>query len=66
MKVIKIMAYVNNTEMSRHALDRVTKEYPNKHIYDSDSLPKDAEVIDNVVVQCWGFPSYGFTFFVEA
>jgi len=66
MKVIKILAYVNNTEMSGHALSRVSSEYPNKHIYDASTLPKNVEVVDNVVIQCWGFPSYGFTFFVEA
>tara|TARA_Y100001970_G_C13619790_1_gene548919 strand:+ start:357 stop:563 length:207 start_codon:yes stop_codon:yes gene_type:complete len=65
MKVIKIMAFVNNAEYSRHAMSRVSAKYPNKHIYDNDTLPKDAEVVSSETIDCWGLPSYGFTFFVE-
>jgi len=66
MRFIKILAYVNNTEMSRHAMSRVSSQYPNKHIYNVDTLPDNYKIVQSEVIQCWGMPSYGFTFFVEA
>mgnify|MGYP001251737753 CR=1 FL=1 len=65
MKVIKVLAYVNNVEMSRHAMNRVSSKYPRRHIYDADTLPEGAKIVESVTIQCWGMPSYGFTFFVE-
>ena len=65
MKVIKILAYVNNVEGSTHAMNRVSSKYPRRHIYDTQTLPKGCEIVESITIQCWGMPSYGFTFFVE-
>ena len=62
---IRFFVYVNNTQYSREAKQAVVynSEYNGGEIL--DKLPQGAEVSKDVTIDCWGMPSYGYSFYVK-
>ena len=62
---IRFYVYVNNTQYSEQAKQVVEYncEYNGNKIL--EKLPEGAKVSRNIVIDCWGSPSYGYSFYVK-
>lgn len=62
---IRFYVYVNNTQYSEQAKQsvRYSSEYNGGEIL--EKLPEGAKVSKDVTIDCWGFPSYGYSFYVK-
>ena len=61
----RFFVYTNNTEYSQQAIQSIKNhpEYSGGEIL--DKKPEDAPISSDVEINCWGMPSYGYTFYVK-
>ena len=62
---IKFYVYVNNTQYSAQAKQSVICSPHYNGGYILEKLPEGAEISKDVTIDCWGFPSYGYSFYVK-